>query len=111
MMFYQIPNKTRIAAIITVEIAMVEAIDRFKTDPLETRSIAIIHHPEHEIMTDMQSRDSTGRVLRGSVNEHLRPQPQRVFVLAMTSSRIFGHVLLAEECLFEGEYGQVVDES
>lgn len=32
MMFYQIPNKTRIDAIITVEIATAEAIDRFKTD-------------------------------------------------------------------------------
>lgn len=78
-------NKTRIDVIVTVEIAMVEAIDRFKRDPLGTRSrIATI--PLHlcqglETMKATLNRDSTVQVqveLPDSVNNahhpHQRPQ-------------------------------------
>jgi hypothetical protein len=82
------PIKTRIDAIVTVEIATAEAIDPSKKDPRSERrqSIAIIHRRERKITKDI--RGSPDRVLlQGSVSaRHLLRH--RVSVLAATSSQL-----------------------
>lgn len=109
MMFYQISTKTRIDEI--VEIAMVEAIDRFKRDPLGTRSlIATIHHrrPGLETMKAALSRGSTVLVprdfVRNELLHHHRHQQEVISVLEMISNNPrLDRVLQGEVCKHGGE--------
>lgn len=99
-------NKTRIDAIVTVEIAMEAAIDRFKIDPLGTRShIATIRRPDRVTMKAILNRGSTVQVPQDSVNnEHRRHQRQRVSVPEMISNKLQTDLVQREvECQRAGE--------
>jgi hypothetical protein len=111
-------NKTRIDEIVRVEIAMVEATDRFKRDPLGIRSrIATIRRPGHETPETLRgilTRDfRTVQVAQDSVNNALhRHQRRRVSVPVMISNSLqFDLVPQGEACQHdEAEYAQQVQE-
>jgi hypothetical protein len=106
MMFYQ---KNRIVA---MEIAIVEAIDRSKTDHLGTRSpIATIHHRQDPatMMVHLIQDSTTVQVLQDFVNNARRHH--RLRQVSVPGTILIHRLDLGpqeEECHHAGECGQQV---